>query len=118
MGAQEWRDALFLRYDLKPSYLQTHCDVCQAKFSISHVLDCKKGGLITARHNDLRDGVADLAGKAFNSSHVHDDPLIYSGCALKRTKATPAGESRNEDHAVAPPQEVTEQKGDLLICDL
>ena len=43
-----------------------------------------------ARHNKLRDGVEDLAGKAFTSSHVRNDPLIYSGCAVKRTEATSA----------------------------
>ena len=36
LGAQEWRDALFLRYDLEPRDLPTHCDGCQAKLSISH----------------------------------------------------------------------------------
>ena len=60
LGAQEWRDALFLRYDLEPPDLPTHCDGCQAKLSISHPLHCKNGGLVTARHNDLRDWVADL----------------------------------------------------------
>ena len=43
MGAQEWRNALFLRYSLEPLDLPTYCDGCQAKFSISHALDCKKG---------------------------------------------------------------------------
>ena len=65
MGAQEWCDVLFLRYGLEPPNLPTHCDGCQAKFSISHTLDCKKGGLVTARHNELCDRVADLADKAF-----------------------------------------------------
>ena len=69
------------------------------------------------RHNELCDWVADLAGKAFTPSHVHNDPLIYSGRAVKRTKATPAGARGNKDHAVALPPEVTEEKGDLLICD-
>ena len=32
MGAQEWRDALFLRYDLELPDLPTHCDDCQSKF--------------------------------------------------------------------------------------
>ena len=90
-GAQEWRDALFLRYGLEPLDLPTHCDGCQTKFSISHALDCKKGGLVTARHNELRDGVEDLSGKAFTPSHVRNDPLIYSGRALKRTKSAPSG---------------------------
>ena len=59
-----------------------------------------------------------MAGKAFAPSHMRDDPLIYSGRAVKRTKATPAGVSGNKYHAVALPPEVTDQKGDLLICDL
>ena len=53
------------------------------------MFDCKKGGLVTARHNDLRDGVADLAGKAFTPPHMRDDTLIYSGRAVKRTKDAP-----------------------------
>ena len=91
LGAQEWRDALFLRYGLDPPDLPTDCDGCEARFTISHTLDCKKGGLVTARQNDLRDGVADLTGKAFTPSHVRDDPLIYSGCAMSRTKPKPSG---------------------------
>ena len=91
LGAQEWRDALFLRYGLKPPDLPTHCDGCQAKFSISHALDCKNGGLVMACHSKIRHGVADLAGKAFTPSHVCNEPFIYSGRAVNRTKATPAG---------------------------
>ena len=62
LGAQEWRDTLFLRYGLDPPDFPKYCDVCEVRFSISHALDCKKGGLVMARHNELRDGVADLAG--------------------------------------------------------
>ena len=76
LGDQEWRDALFLRYGLEPPDRPTYCDGCQAKFSISHAFECKKGGLVTACHNELCDGVADLAGKAFTPFHVRDEPLI------------------------------------------
>ena len=37
---------------------------------------------------------------------------------MKRTKATPVEDSVTTDHAKAPPPEVKEQKGDLLIHDL
>ena len=67
------------------------------------------------RHNNLCDGVAYLTGKAFTTSHVSDDPLIYSGRAVKRAKTTPAGEGGNSNNAVVQPSEVTEQKGNLLI---
>ena len=55
MGSQEWRDALFLRYGLDPPDLPTYCDGCQSKFSISHTIDCKKGGFFTVHHNKIRD---------------------------------------------------------------
>ena len=91
LGAQEWRDAAFLHYGLEPPDLPKHFDGCNARFSICHALYCKGGGLVTARHNELRDGVADLAGRTFTLSHVRNDPLIYQGCAVKRTKSQPAG---------------------------
>ena len=100
------------------AYSASHCDGCQAKFSICHALDFKKGSLVTARHNNLCDGVADLAGKALTPSHVCNEPLIYSGCSMKRTKATPSGDRQNYNHAVALPSKVTEHKGDLQIRDL
>ena len=65
LGAQEWRDAAFLCYGLEPPDLPKYCDGCNTRLLICHALDCKRGGLVTARHNDLRDVVADLAGKAF-----------------------------------------------------
>ena len=71
------------------------------------------------KHNELRDRVADLAGKAFTPAHVRDDPLIYSGRAMSRTKPKPAGSNltKTTDKTTAEP-EVTEQKGDVLIRDL
>ena len=103
LGAQEWRNNLLLRYGINPTDLPTHCNGYHAKFSISHALDCKKGGLVTARHNELREEVADLAGKAFTPSHVRDNPLIYSGRAVNRTNTPPAGAGGNSDNAVVQP---------------
>ena len=65
LGAQKWRDALFLRYGLDPPDLPHYCDGCNAKLSIFHALDCKRDGLVTVRHNELWDGVAELDGKEF-----------------------------------------------------
>ena len=79
MGAQEWRDAPFLRYGLEPPDLPKYCDGCNTKFTICHTLECKRGGLVTARHKELQDGVSDLAGKYFTPSHMRDDLLIFTG---------------------------------------
>ena len=89
MVSQEWCDALFLRYDLEPPDLPTYCDGCNNKFTIFHTLDCNRGGLVTARHNELRDGVADLADKAFTPSHMRDNSLILAGHDTKRTMSIP-----------------------------
>ena len=118
MGACEWSDALFLQYGLGPPDLPNYCDGCNSKFNIFHALDCKRGGLVTVCHNELRDGAADLASKAFTPTHVRDSPLIFAGCAMKRPKAKPTSTIGSTDWDSAPPPEATEQKGGLLIRDL
>ena len=46
---------------------------------------------------------------------MRDDPLIFTGCAVKILKAKPAGTSGSTDQDGAPQPEATEQKRDLLI---
>ena len=105
-GAQEWRYALFLWYGLYPPDLPTYCDGCNTKLTICHSLNCKRSILITTRHNELQDRAAYLAGKAFTPSHVHDNPLIFAGRAVRRTKAKLVGASDTTDRDGAPPPEV------------
>ena len=64
------------------SYIQGHYDGCGVAFEIYHALECKKGGLITVRHNKIYDGVADRSSKYFTPTYVRDDPKIYTGRAL------------------------------------
>ena len=87
LGAQEWRDFLFLRYGIKPTDLPSHCDGCGAAFSICNALDCKKGGVVMVCHNYLCDGVANFVGKAFTPAHVRDNHEIFTGCALRGGEA-------------------------------
>ena len=107
LGAQEWRDALFLWYGLDPPDLPTYCDNYKTKFTICHALDCNRGGLVMVHHNEIRDGVADLSGKAFTPSHVRNDPLIFVGRGVKRTKAKPARASGKIDRDGASLPDVT-----------
>ena len=118
LGAQKWRDALFLRYGLEPPVIPHYCDGCNNTFSICHALDCKWVVLVMARHNEIRDKVADLAGKSFFPSQVRNIPLIFAGCAVKRPKENSASTKGTTVLDNMPPLEATEQKGDLLIRDL
>ena len=55
MSSTQFRDALALRYGRTPTNLSTHCDADGEEFTVCHALNCKKGGLVTLRHNELRD---------------------------------------------------------------
>ena len=72
-----------MRYVLESPDLPKHFDGCNAAFSILHDLDCKKGGLVRARQNELYDGVVDLSRKTFTLTHVRDNQLIFSGRAMQ-----------------------------------
>ena len=49
---------------------------------------------------------------------MRDNPLIFTGCTVKRPKANPDRYKTTKSTAATPPLEDTEQRGDLLIHDL
>ena len=96
-----------VRYE--PPDLTDHCDGCGEAFSIYHDLDLKKGGLITSHHNNLCDGVADLASNAFTPTHVHGEPQNQHRSLRAGGKDKLKG---------LPSKDKQELKGVLLIRDL
>ena len=113
LGVQEWQDALFLQYGLDPPYLPHYCNGCSTTFSICHALNYNWGVFVMARHNKLRDRVADLARKSFKPNHVRNDPLIITGCAGKRPKEKTTRSKSMKSIAATSPLEATGQRGDL-----
>jgi hypothetical protein len=59
-SAQKFYDALLLRHARGPPDLPPFCDGCNQKFSMRHALECKKGGLVISRHDEIRDELRDL----------------------------------------------------------
>ena len=53
------------------------CDGCGSTFCLSHALDCRKGGLVTQRHNEVRDALGDLAALAYKD--VICEPVVCEG---------------------------------------
>ena len=49
------------------------CDGCQSPFTLRHALACKKGGLLTLRHNEIRDALGDLASLVWKD--VKSEPV-------------------------------------------
>ena len=70
----EFRDALSVRYNKNLNASPTFCDDCQSPFTLRHALACKKGGLLTLRHNENRDAVGDLASLVWKD--VQREPVI------------------------------------------
>jgi len=98
LSADEFRDSLRIRYGLVPLHLQQECDGCYQRFSVEHAMSCKKGGLITIRHDDVKGEWHQLCAQALTPSAVSDEPLIYSGRAVLR-------EAQNNSTAEAVPPE-------------
>ena len=54
--------------------LPPFCDGCSAPFTTTHALDCQKGGLVSQRHNEIRDLLCDLSSMAW--SKVTKEPVV------------------------------------------
>ena len=64
LTAQEFRDALAIRYKKPLLGIPSKCDGCGSSFDLSHALSCRIGGLVMQRHNEVRDAFADLSAIA------------------------------------------------------
>jgi hypothetical protein len=79
------------------------------------VLNAKIGGLVTSRHNDIRDELSDLASKAFIPSAVRDEPKIYFSRSVEKKTAL---DQPNPSDTHNLPKTQGEDRGDLMIRGL
>lgn len=115
LSAQEFRDSVMLRYARTPIDLPSLCDGCGETFSVRHGLECKKGGLVISRHNEIRDELADLASKALYPSAVRDEPKIHPSRpavkkSAKESSSTPVNRNLTKNQ--------NEDRGDVLVRGL
>ena len=100
-----------LRYGMVPHNLCSHCDRCVQAFNVEHALNCKKGGLVGIRHDDVRDEAGAVAAEALSKGRVSYEPFInYSkDSSASAPLAAPA-------HGTA--DEKAEARGDVLVHGL
>jgi hypothetical protein len=113
LSAQEFRDSLHLRYARSPADLQEHCDGCSSKFTVRHAFECKNGGLIIGRHDEIRDELHYLATLAFKPSMVRDKPKINTSSPVEGAKEQTEGEDKNV--RINFQKNNNDDRGDVLI---
>ena len=79
LSAEEFRVGILLRLGMTPKGLPSLCDGCGAPFTVEHAHRCKKGGLVTSRHNEIRDTHIHLNQLATPASTVLSEPKIFTG---------------------------------------
>ena len=73
MDKESFRVALLTRYGIPLKRLPSHCP-CGSLFSVEHALNCKKGGFISNRHNEIRRMTADFLKEV--CIDVEEEPLL------------------------------------------
>ena len=68
----EFRDAISIRYNKLLRNLPSKCP-CGSNFDITHALNCKRGGYVIMRHNNIRDFEANLLRKLHNDVETEPD---------------------------------------------
>ena len=79
LSKTEFQDSLAIRYGRCIPNMPSKCDGCGEDFTVQHALSCKKGGLVTLRHNEIRDTIGDLSNMLWNS--VRREPVIRDASA-------------------------------------
>ena len=119
MSPCEFRDSLALRYGRLPIDLPATCDADGKPFDVTHALNCSRGGLVYARHNELRDlncsllelaGLKQIIAEPIIQEHAEEDKMLradwkvrgfwepqkdafFDGCILNAESPSLAGSS-------------------------
>jgi hypothetical protein len=98
LSAKEFRDNLWLRYNLLPLDMQQLCNGCGAPMTVEHALCCKVGGLVHIRHENVADEWHHLCGCALTFGRVERKSQFYSCVShQQRLDALSNAPSREED---------------------
>ena len=74
LNKQEFRDSIYLRYGWMIPNTPAYCG-CKSKNDINHTLNCKLGGYVTMRHNNIRDLEASLLREVCKDVKVEPELL-------------------------------------------
>jgi hypothetical protein len=78
LSLEEFRDNVRMRLGLVPANLPDRCEACNEKFTVEHAMDCKIGGLVLQRHNDVAAEWHHLCAQGLSPAAISDEPLIHT----------------------------------------
>lgn len=93
LNKEQFTDALNLRYNQRLRNLPTHCP-CGESFNVQHALNCKKGGFIAQRHDNLRDLFTCLLSKVCKDVEAEPHLLPLTGETLTNRTGNTSDEAR------------------------
>ena len=92
LNKSEFQDALCLRYDKVLKHLPSKCP-CGAIFTVTHAMNCHRGGFINARHNRLRNFEAHLLKEVCSDVQI-EPPLQQVNGVIFHRSANVSDEAR------------------------
>ena len=101
LSKEEFSDNLRYRCGFEPINLPEYCDGCGEVFSVEHGLNCKKGGLVNARHEDVADTWAWLGSLAYCPSAISHRPRVDDGTRRRTNNGNGNGNNATQP-AMAP----------------
>ena len=93
LNKQQFWDGISIRYGWSLSNLPTTC-ACGSKYDFQHSMSCEKGGLVSIRHNDIRDLTADILREVCNDVKVEAKLIPLTGEQLQYRSAITGDETR------------------------
>jgi hypothetical protein len=100
LSCVEFRDSLRIRHGLTPLGLPSFCDGCtNTPFTVGHAFQCKKGGLVRSRHEEVAAEWHQLCSLALTPSAVSDEPSI-NPCQSQEGQDTESAPELRGDVAV------------------
>ena len=78
LNKREFHDALAIRYRWKPKYLPQICE-CGKAFSVDHAMICSTGGFIHARHDELKETIANILSEVCKDVCIEPSLLEVNG---------------------------------------